>query len=159
MLFFLSAAEYSNIQNNTTKVKVHLKSGIAEILDQHQDLMGRIDNDIIEIETSFENRLEKFLFVLQDAVFVVSNKGLGADKDKNQTAIYVYAKRAKEIASTISMDEISKEYEKTLKQLENLKEKQLVDSTNRLLKSKVLLIEEEVNFLIKMMGVIKTLKN
>ena len=159
MLFFLSAAEYSNIQNNTTKVKVHLKSGVAEILDQHQDLMGRIDNDIIEIETSFENRLEKFLFVLQDAVFVVSNKGLGADKDKNQTAIYVYAKRAKEIASTISMDEISKQYETTLKQLESLKEKQLTDSTNRLLKSKVLLIEEEVNFFIKMMGVIKTLKN
>lgn len=158
MLFFLSAAEYSNIQNNTTKVKVHLTGGVAEILDQHQDLMGRIDNDIIEIETSFENRLEKLLFVLQDAVFVVSNKGLGADKEKNRTAIYVYAKRAKEISSNVSMDEISKQYENTVKQLENLKEKELIDSTNRLLKSKVLLVEEEVNFLIKMMAVVKRLK-
>lgn len=158
MLFFLSTAEYSNVQNNTTKVKVHLNGGVAEILDQHQDLMGRIDNNIIEIETFFENRLEKILFVLQDAVFVVSNKGLGADKDKNQTAIYVYAKRAKEISSNLSVDDVSKQYDNLVKQLEILKEKQTNDSTNRLLKSKILLVEEETNFLTKTMSVIKSVK-
>jgi uncharacterized protein YqgV (UPF0045/DUF77 family) len=158
MLFFLSAAEYSNVQNNTTKVKVHLNTGVAEILDQHQDLMGRVDNNIIEIETFFENRLEKLLFVLQDAVFVVSNKGLGSDKDKNQTAVYVYAKRAKEISSTVSIDDVSKQYEKISKQLEGLKEKLSLDSQNRLLKSKILLVEEEANFLTKTIAVIKSVK-
>lgn len=158
MLFFLSTSEYSNVQNNTTRVKVHLSGGIAEILDQHQDLMGRIDNNIIEIETFFENRLEKLLFVLQDAVFVVSHKGLGADKDKNKTAVYVYAKRAKEISSNLTIDEVSKQYEKVVKQLEVLKEKQSKDSLNRLLKSKILLVEEEANFLTKTMTVMKSLK-
>ena len=62
MLFFLATSEYNNIQSNTTKVKVHLTNGIAEILDQHQDLMGLIENNILEIETNFESKLEKFLF-------------------------------------------------------------------------------------------------
>ena len=158
MLFFLSTSEYNNVQNNTTKVKVHLNNGVAEILDQHQDLMGRIDNNIIEIETFFENRLEKLLFVLQDAVFVVSNKGLGADKEKNQTAVYVYAKRAKEVSSNLSIEEVSKKYDLVMKQLEVLKDKQASDLTNPLLKSKILLLEEETNFLTKLMTVIKNLK-
>ena len=158
MLFFLSTSEYNNVQNNTTKVKVHLNNGVAEILDQHQDLMGRIDNNIIEIETFFENRLEKLLFVLQDAVFVVSNKGLGADKEKNQTAVYVYAKRAKEVSSNLSIEEVSKKYDLVMKQFEVLKDKQASDLTNPLLKSKILLLEEETNFLTKLMTVIKNLK-
>jgi archaellum component FlaC len=158
MLFFLSTSEYSNVQNNTTRVKVHLTGGIAEILDQHQDLMGRIDNNIIEIDTFFENRLEKLLFVLQDAVFVVSNKGLGADREKNKTAVYVYAKRAKEISSNLTIDEVSKQYEKVTKKLEFFKEKQEKDSENRILKSRILLIQEEADFLTKTMLVMKNLK-
>ena len=139
-------------------MKVHLTGGIAEILDQHQDLMGRIDNNIIEIETFFENRLEKLLFVLQDAVFVVSNKGLGADREKNKTAVYVYAKRAKEISSNLTIDEVSKQYEKVTKKLEFFKEKQEKDSENRILKSRILLIQEEADFLTKTMLVMKNLK-
>ena len=78
MLFLLATPEYNNVQSNTTKVRVHLRSGIAEIFEQHQDLMGKIDNNIVEIETNFENKLEKIWFVLQDAVFIVSNQKEGA---------------------------------------------------------------------------------
>ena len=73
MLFLLATPEYNNVQSNTTKVKVHLRSGVAEILEQHRDLMGKIDNNIVEIETNFENKLEKIWFVLQDAVFSESD--------------------------------------------------------------------------------------
>lgn len=63
MLFLLATPEYSNLQSNTTKVKVHLRSGVAEIFEQHQDLMGKVENNIIEIETNFENKFEKvYLF-------------------------------------------------------------------------------------------------
>ena len=79
MLFLLATPEYNNVQSNATKVKVHLRTGIAEILDNHQDLMGKVENNIVEIETNFENKAEKFVFVLQDAVFIVSNKGLDAE--------------------------------------------------------------------------------
>ena len=49
MLFFLATPEYNQVQSNTTKIKVHLSSGVAEIYDQHQDLMGRVDNNLLEI--------------------------------------------------------------------------------------------------------------
>ena len=60
MLFLLSTPEYTNAQSNTTKVKVHLRNGVAEVFNLHQDLMGRVDNDIVEIETNFENRIHCF---------------------------------------------------------------------------------------------------
>jgi hypothetical protein len=63
----------------------------AEIFDQHQDLMGKVDNNLIEIETNFEKD-RKILFVLQDAVFIVSNKGLDATAENKGTGVYVYAK-------------------------------------------------------------------
>ena len=56
MLFLLATPEYNNVQSNTTKVRVHLRSGIAEIFEQHQDLMGKVDNNIVESETNFENK-------------------------------------------------------------------------------------------------------
>ena len=51
MLFLLATPEYNNVQANTTKVRVHLRSGVAEIFEQHQDLMGKVENNLIEIET------------------------------------------------------------------------------------------------------------
>jgi F0F1-type ATP synthase epsilon subunit len=97
MLFLLATPEYSNLQSNTTKVKVHLRSGVAEIFEQHQDLMGKVENNIVEIETNFENKFEKSLFILQDAVFVVSNQGLDTTAETKGTGVYVYAKKVKEI--------------------------------------------------------------
>jgi hypothetical protein len=52
MLFLLATPEYTNVQSNTTKVKVHLRNGVAEVFNLHQDLMGRVDNDIVEIKLS-----------------------------------------------------------------------------------------------------------
>ena len=54
MLFLLATPEYNNIQSNTTKVKVHLRNGVAEILEQHQDLMGKVENNLLEIEMQVE---------------------------------------------------------------------------------------------------------
>jgi hypothetical protein len=160
MLFLLATPEYNNIQSNTTKVRVHLRNGVAEIFDQHQDLMGKVDNNIVEIETNFENKVEKLLFVLQDAVFIVSNQGLDANADEKGTGIYVYAKKVKEITSNMSVDEVAKEYEdkKTSLELENQKlggdEK-----TDKAIHSKIFVLKDEVEFLEKVVTVVKDLKS
>ncbi len=158
MLFLLATPEYNNVQSNTTKVKVHLRSGVAEIFEQHRDLMGKIDNNIVEIETNFENKLEKIWFVLQDAVFIVSNE---KTVENNGTGVYVYAKRVKEINSNISVDELSKQYDQKVMLLES--EKQVLSDQNIDLKdstknSKVLLIQEELDFLKKVISVVKEFK-
>jgi F0F1-type ATP synthase epsilon subunit len=157
MLFLLNTPEYTNVQSNTTKVKVHLKNGVAEILDQHQDLMGRVENNIVEIETNFENKTEKNLFVLQDAVFIVSTKGLDKKLDK-KTSVYVYAKNVKEINSRLAIDEITKQYEKKLSLLETETLKLSAQNSEKLensIKSKIFMLNEDTEFLKKVLTLAK----
>lgn len=164
MLFFLATPEYNQAQSNTTKIKVHLSTGVAEIYEQHQDLMGKIDNDIVEIETSFDNKIEKSKFLVQEAVFVVSTKNsISASATSTETGVYIYAKRAKEISSKLSIDEISKEYETKKERLEK-EESKLSDngkdtsSSDRLTNSKLYLLKEEIDFLKKVILVVKEIK-
>jgi F0F1-type ATP synthase epsilon subunit len=160
MLFLLATPEYNNLQSNTTKVKVHLRNGVAEILDQHQDLMGKVENNLIEIETNFENRVEKVLFVLQDAVFIVSNKGLDPTAENRGTGVYVYAKRVREITPTISLEEISKQYEQKNNELELENQKLSAgDSSNKTINSRIFLLKDEVEFLKKVLSIVKDLKS
>ena len=159
MLFLLATPEYNNVQSNTTKVKVHLRTGVAEILEQHRDLMGKIENNIVEIETNFENKLEKIWFVLQDAVFIVSNQ---KTVENTGTGVYIYAKRVKEINSSVSIDDLSKQYDQKITLWEA--EKQILAEQNVLLtdstkNSKLVLIQEEVEFLKKVMAVVKEFKS
>ncbi len=157
MLFLLNTPEYTNVQSNTTKVKVHLKNGVAEILDQHQDLMGRVENNIVEIETNFENKTEKNLFVLQDAVFIVSTKGLDKKLDK-KTSVYVYAKNVKEINSRLAIDEITKQYEKKMSLLETETLKLSSQNSEKLensIKSKIFMLNEDTEFLKKVLALAK----
>ena len=162
MLFLLATPEYTNVQSNTTKVKVHLRNGVAEVFDQHQDLMGRIDNNIVEIETNFENRLEKSLFVLQDAVFIVSNKGLDPNAETQATSVYVYAKRAKEIGANLSIEDLSKQYEQKNTELENETLKlsaQNADPLDKVINAKIFVLKDEVTFLKKVLTIVKDLKS
>ena len=160
MLFLLATPEYNNIQSNATKVRVHLRNGVAEIFDQHQDLMGKVDNNIVEIETNFENKVEKLLFVLQDAVFIVSNQGLDANADEKGTGIYVYAKKVKEITSNVSIEDVAKEYEdkKISLELENQK-LETDEETDKAINSKIFVLKDEVKFLEKVVTVVKDLKS
>lgn len=164
MLFFLATPEYNLAQSNTTKIKVHLSTGIAEILDQHQDLMGKIDNDIVEIEINFDNKIEKLKFLVQEGVFVVSTKNsISSNATSSETGIYVYAKRSQEISSKISIDEITKQYELKKERLEKEEEKffdgKKEVSYDRITNSKLFLLKEEVEFFKKAISVLKDSKN
>ena len=148
MLFLLATPEYNNIQSNTTKVRVHLRNGVAEIFDQHQDLMGKIDNNILEVETNFENKVEKLLFVLQDGVFIVSNQGLDVNSENKGTGIYVYAKKVKEITSSVSVEDVSKEYEEKKVSLEIENQKLgASEEADKAINSKIFVLKDEVEFL------------
>ena len=164
MLFLLATPEYNNVQSNTTKVRVHLRSGIAEIFEQHQDLMGKVDNNIVEIETNFENKLEKIWFVLQDAVFIVSNqKGDSAASafENEGTGVYIYAKRVKEINSSVSMEDLSKQYDEKVSLFEAEKQKLVdenIDVSDETSNSKLMVIKDEIDFIKKVMAVVRDFK-
>nr|YP_009545188.1 ATP synthase CF1 epsilon subunit [Synura uvella]AYO28342.1 ATP synthase CF1 epsilon subunit [Synura uvella] len=171
MLFFLATPESSIVQTKTTKIRVHLSSGVAEIYEEHQDLMGRIDNDLVEFETNFDNKIETSKYLVQEGVFVVSTKNtISVDLENSETAVYVYAKRVFEISSKAksSLDIISKEYETKTSLLEReeqrLKEEQATkdnktSASYELVKSSnLMLLKEDVEFLRKVILVIKELK-
>lgn len=157
MLFFLSTPEFNNTQSNTQNVKVHLRNGIAQIFDQHQDLMGLVDNNIVEVETASE----KTMFVVQDAVFVVSTKGLDQKAEVTGTSVYIYARRAKEIKSTVSLDELAKLTEQKNSEVDALTKvvNEETDPSGRTrLTSKLALIKDEVAFLKKVSTLVKEVK-
>lgn len=164
MFFLLSTPDLTKIQSNTTKVKVHLRNGIAEIFDQHQDLLGRVENDLLEIETNFENKIEKFLYILQDGVFIVSTKGLDKNAELKGTGVYVYARRVREVNQSLSIDEVTKQYEQKNSNLEKEIEKlekiegEKSKSQLLLLNSRTLLLKEEVEFLRRVIVLLKNFK-
>jgi len=159
MLFLLATPEYTNVQSNTTKVRVYLRNGVAEVFDQHEDLMGKVENNLLEVETNFENKVEKLLFILQDAVFIVSNKGLEANTESKGTGVYVYAKRVREINSTTSLDDIAKQYDQKYSELENATKKAEEEKDNSIkTNSKIFLLTEEVEFLKRTLVIVKDLK-
>ena len=161
MLFLLSTPQYNNVQSNTARVKVHLRNGVAEILDKHQDLMGKVENNLIEVETNFENKIEKFVFVVQDGVFVVSNKGLDENIKQDSTGIYVYAKRAYELKNA-SIEDISKQCEEKQEEINQEVDKLKDKNTNPLdnaINSKILLAQADLAFFQKVLFFLKEGKN
>jgi hypothetical protein len=121
--------------------------------------MGKVENNIIEIETNFENKFEKSLFILQDAVFVVSNQGLDTTAETKGTGVYVYAKKVKEITSTISVDEVTKQYEQKVAELEIENQKLAGDANDKVINSKIFLLKDEVEFLKKVVTIVKEFKS
>jgi len=161
MFFLLATPQYNNSPSNITKVKVHLRNGIAEIFDQHQDLMGKVENNLIEIESFSENKIEKSVFVLQDAVFIVSNQGLNTTPENKETTVYIYAKNAKEISGNTSFDAYVAEYEKKNGELAVETEKIAQENAagkGQTLTPKLFLLTEEVEFLKKVVSISKNWK-
>jgi F0F1-type ATP synthase epsilon subunit len=154
MLFFLVTPEYSNIQSNIKKVKIHLENGIAEIFDQHQDLISRINNNIVEIEVNSK----KIIFILHDAICIILTKGLGEIKT---TSVYIYAQRVQELNSNISLYEMVKEYKEKNQNveriLEQLKEQQIQSEIVKM-NIKLNLLKNEIKFLKKIIVFIKEIK-
>lgn len=162
MQFSLATPEDNKkILSNATRVKVHLTTGIVEILDKHQDLLGKVSIDVLEVESNDDNKSEKSKFILQEGLVIVSNKGLTVETA--QTGVYVYAKRIVEWTTSLSIEEFSKKVEQKTAKLE-IEKIMLTDATSNGLvvnqiKTKVLLLEDELEFDKKVLAFIKDSKN
>lgn len=162
MQFSLATPEDNKkILSNATKVKVHLTTGIVEILDKHQDLLGKVNIDILEVESNDENKSEKSKFILQEGIVIVSNKGLSIET--TQTGVYVFAKRIVELTTSLSIEELSKKIDQKSTKLD-LEKQLLIEATTlgsnvAKIKTKVLLLEDELEFDKKVLTFIKDLRS
>jgi hypothetical protein len=154
MQFFLTSPDYNKTQTNVTKVRVSLRTGIAEILENHQNLMGKVENNVVEVETNFEGRVEKFLFVLQNGVFIVSNSGLQTDgEQEGETVVYIYSSRALEINNNTPIEGLIKEEEQKRATVETE-----LNTTAKATNSTLLLIQADILFLEKAIASVKSFK-
>ena len=93
MHFFLSSSSENKGQTSVTKVRIFLRTGIVEILEQHQNLIGQIANDIVEVETTFEGVISKELYVIRNGVLVVTNQfaPVGDNFEFGKTSVFIYS--------------------------------------------------------------------
>lgn len=159
MQFSLATPEDSKkILSNVTTVKINLTTGVVEILEKHQDLLGKVSLDLIEVESNQDNKSEKFKFLVQDALVIVSNKGFNSELN-SETGVYIFAKRVLEITSSISLDELSKKVEQKLSKLE-VEKQALLDENNlgsnlEKIKTKIFVLEDELKFEKKVISILK----
>lgn len=161
MQFSLATPEDSKkILSNVSKVKVHLTTGIVEILDKHQDLLGKVAIDLLEIESNEENKNEKLKFILQDALVIVSNKGLNTETIP-QTGVYIFAKRVLELQSNLSIEEFSKKVEQKSSKLEVQKQalSEAIGGNIEKIRTQLFLLEDELAFDKKVLTFIKEARN
>ena len=165
MKFSLATPEDTKkVLANATKVKAHLTTGIVEILDKHQDLLGQVSINLLEVESNDDNKAEKFKFILQDGVVIVSTKGFKAPSGPipaDETGVYVYAKRIIEVNTSISMEELSKKVEQKSNKLE-IEKQLLAEASGKIvatIKARILYLEDELKFEKKVLQFMKEAKN
>jgi hypothetical protein len=152
MDFILLTPEQNYKISGSNRVKAHLKSGVVEILDGHQFLIGLIENNLIVAESLGDIKKEQF-FVVQDAIFIVSDQSFESNNLKLPTTVYVYAKTFVELEKTTQRETFLKYYESKKQEFEQelaQKAKNNGDNVvelNLVLNSKALLLKEEVEFL------------
>lgn len=157
MRFFLSSPEFSISFDNLTKVTVNLRSGKAEILENHQELLGIISNNLLEIETSKENKIEKYSYILQEGMLTVLPKD---KQEPNETLVTVFAKNVCSLQSSV-LDDLIKKYEEKNEEIKKEKTKFLTSedpTIQQVIQTKLLLLEQELEFAKQCVNFAKILK-
>ena len=159
MFVSIATPEYTGMKANSLKVRAALTSGVLEVYEKHQDLIGKINNNFLEIEHLVENKVVSSCYVLQDAIFIVSNEGLDFSKTTKETSVYVYAKKSVEISKGFSLDQLMKDIEEKRKNLATeVQALKLENDQNNfeLLSVKAFILKEDIVFLEKVYEVAKS---
>ena len=158
MRFFLSSPDFSISFENISKVQANLRSGRAEILENHQELLGLITNNLLEIEKVQDNRTERYAYVLADGMLTVLPK---SRSEGNQTMVTLFAKSICSL-HTSSVEDLKQKYDQKQAEFEAEEKKfQLTEeiSVKQVLKTKLLILEQETEFAKQCLFFAKETKN
>ena len=136
-LLLIGGLAENRLITDVIKVKAYLTNGAVEVLEKHQSLLGKVEDNIIEVES---NRGKKEIFVLKNAVFQIST-------EENRTSITTFTQDYREINEKTSIEAIQEEIDKKGK---------LLEASESSLNS--LLLVREIFFLKKVFSVTKDYK-
>ncbi len=155
MFFTLATPESLYVEPTCSKVKAVLTSGLVEIYEGHQDLIGKIHNGLLSLKiVNLNNEDISKNYLLQDGVFVVSNQGLDNENDEvKTTSIYVYARRLLEISKELDLADLATRLQEKQLELDNEIEKlkEITDFSEdiEITSSKIIIIKSDLSFLEK----------
>jgi hypothetical protein len=170
MQVLLTSMDYTYMEHYATKVKVRLQTGEAEFYEQHQELLGVIISDFVQIERTIDNKVEIRSFMVQDSVVVVTTpkkEDLNPESPNpnNITYVFIYCKQAIEIDSQTPIDKILTNCEnlkiKLLKEQENLsfeKKENPKDVGVAVLETKILMLQRDISYYEKVLKKVKEFK-
>lgn len=148
-----SPDKVDRLLTDVIKVRAFLTNGVVEIFENHQNLMGKVENNVVEVEYSFQNKNVKDIFVLDDALFGVaddfSKEFLNPEgQQTDEICVFLFTKSVREITDKSSIESIQDEYEKKVNQLQNNSQ----STPNKIV------LENEIEFLKKIISVSKEYK-
>lgn len=145
MRVYLSAVGYDNRFENVTKVRAYLTSGIVEILDGHQSMVGSIINNQIEIETTFDSKVERQVFMVKESVILINPEKIA--EEFGLTVVFIQANAIRDITkpSSSTIEGLKRECEKLELNLSKIPSSE--DSTKNSAARKV--IQSDLTFLLK----------
>ena len=108
MMFIIDAPGLAYVQKNATKITGNLTSGVVQILNQHQELIGSIRSNLVEVETDNENEVKKTVFFVKNSTFVVTTI-------RKETNVFVRADDTLQISGENVINEINEMLEEQRK--------------------------------------------
>ena len=157
----VQTSEGTKIISNVIKVKVCLKNGAAEIYDSHIDLMGTIENNLVEIYHRLDGKDVKAVFMIGNGVIVVSNKGLDSKEEEKGTFVAVLGDKSREITESVTAASIASEIERSKASITNetaLYNAMIGQPVAVSINSKIYLLQQELSFLERMSFIVEDMR-
>ena len=156
MHFFLSSSNENKGQTSVTKVRIFLRTGIVEILEQHQNLIGQIANDIIEVETTFEGVVSKELYVVRNGVLVVTNQftPVGDNFEVGKTSVFIYSDDVTKVQDSLTPS-IMQSLVESRKKLDEALMAETLKEVKQMKSAFIETLESEIAYLEKVLKAIK----
>lgn len=110
IFFVLNAPGFSYVEMMATKVTGYLTTGVVQILDQHQDLIGTVASNLLEIQGNEENETDKVIFFVKNSTFIVCSI-------KKQTNVFLSGEEVQCVNAENSIQEISQLLQEKEKEL------------------------------------------
>jgi hypothetical protein len=113
MRCLLFAPGHAVLLGQVRKVRANLESGVIEIYEGHQELVGTINNKLLEVHMEEENSNVKVFYVIQEGIVTVSDIDIPlysmeeTSYEPPGTIVKVFCKYLRELNSKTSIDELS----------------------------------------------------
>lgn len=113
----VTTPEFSNRHENVKRVRVELKSGIAEIYPNHQDLLGTIALGEVQIEELIDEKSVISTYIAQDGLVTIDNS---KSQNTEKTVIDIFSTQSIQITKELKYEYCNEKYDESKEELDKI---------------------------------------